>query len=159
MERLLNDLSQWPDAWEENRWFKPAVPLFIASSLALFGSEDKQYKEVCKIWIKILISAFETDGYSKERINATAKASLSVEVDGSYIGIHCLNNLALYACNVDCIPLDIQRAYIKWLRNYNGVIGYTNIKPGMLSINSKSIKVLSLLSRFCGFETEFPDVH
>ena len=158
MERLLNDLSQWPDAWEKNKWFKPAVPLFIASSLALFGSEDKKYREVCNVWINILISAFETGEYSKDKINAESIVSLGVEIDGSYIGIHCINNLALYALNVDNIPIDVQRAYIKWLHNYDGVIGYTNTRLDTLSDSSGSKKIIALLSKFDGFKDEFPNI-
>jgi len=158
MERLLNDLSQWPDAWESNKWFKPAVPLYISSSLALFGSEDEKYKEICDIWIDLLISAFDTDGYSPDKINAKSKASLGVEIDGSYIGIHGLNNLALYAFNTDNIPLDIQRLYINWLHHYDGTITYTNIRLDNLSKNPGSARIVSLLSRFDGFAEEFPDL-
>ena len=158
MERLLNDLTLWPDAWEGNKWFKPAVPLFIASSLALFGSEDKQYKEVCNIWINILISAFETNEYSKEKINATSKTSFGVEIDGSYIGLHSLNSLALYVFNTDSIPPDIQKSYLKWLHNYDGVITYTNTRLDSLSTNAGSARVISLLSRFIGYADEFPNL-
>ena len=155
MERLLNDLSLWPDVWEKNKWCKPGVPLFIVSSLALFGSEDKKYKEICNVWIDLLVSTFETGEYSKDNVDAAAKDLLGVEIDGSYIGLHCLNNLALYACNVDTISLDVQKAYIKWLHNYDGMIGYTNIRPGSLSDMPGSIKVISLLSKFYGFKDEF----
>jgi len=155
MERLLNDLSLWPDVWEKNKWCKPSVPLFIASSLALFGSDDKKYKEICNVWMDLLVSAFETGNYSKDNVDAEAKASIGVEIDGSYIGLHCLNNLALYACNVDAIPPDVQKAYIKWLHNYDGVIGYTNIRPDNLASAPGSQKIMSLLSRFHGFKDEF----
>jgi len=157
MEHLLNNLSQWPDAWEGNKWFKYAVPLFIASSLALFGSEDKKYREVCNIWINILVKAFEVGDYSKEKINATSKVSLGVEIDGSYIGLHSLNNIALYAYNIDYIPVEIQRAYIKWLHNYDRVIAYTNTRLDNLTKSVESTRIISLLSRFNGYEDEFSD--
>ena len=155
MERLLSDLSLWPDVWEKNKWCKPGVPLFIASSLALFGSEDNKYKEICNIWIDILISAFKTGEYSKDNVDAASKDLLGVEIDGSYIGLHSINNLALYACNVEAIPLDVQKAYIKWLHNYDGEIGYTNTRPDNLADDPGSIKIISLLSRFYGFKDEF----
>jgi hypothetical protein len=157
MENLLNDLSQWPDAWEGNKWFKPAVPLFIASSLALFGSEDKQYRDVCNIWINILISAFETDLYLKDRLNAISKEFLGVEIDGSYIGLHSLNNLTLYAFNVDNIPLDIQKSYLKWVHNYDRVITYTNTRLDNFTKSAGPPRIMSLLSRFNGYVDEFPD--
>ena len=50
MENMLSDLSLWPDAWEGNKWFKPAVPLFITSRLALFNSENPHYIENCLKW-------------------------------------------------------------------------------------------------------------
>ena len=157
MERLLNDLTQWPDAWEGNKYFKPAVPLFITSSLSLFGSGDEQYKAVCNIWVNILISAFETGEYSKEKMNVTSKESLGVEIDGSYIGLHGLNNLALYAFNTKFIPFEIQKAYLKWLHDYDGVITYTNTRLDNLSINSGADKIISLLSKFHGYTNEFPE--
>lgn len=158
MENLLNDISQWPDSWEVNKWFKPAVPLYVASSLALFGSNNNSYKEVCTKWIDILISAFAKDMYSLNAINTKSKELLGVEIDGSYIGVHGLNNLTLFAFNVDKIPSTIQRLYIQWLHNYNGVISYTNIRPDSLSKNSESARVISLLSKFTGFDEEFPNL-
>ena len=159
MERLLNDLSLWPDAWEKNKWFKPAVPLFIASSLALFESEDKKYKKICDLWISLLIFAFEADGYSPDKTDSKSKLLLGVEIDGSYIGFHGLNNLALYAFNKNQIPLDIQRLYLQWLHHYDGVIAYTNTRLDNLSKNSVPTKVLTLLSRFDGFEDEFSELN
>jgi len=158
MERLLNDLSLWPDAWEKNKWFKPAVPLFIASSLALFGSKDKKYKEICDTWINLLVSAFEANDYSADKINAKSKTSFGVEIDGSYIGLHSLNSLALYAFNTDNIPSDIQKSYLKWLHCFDGVITYTNTRLDNITKNAGSTRVLSLLPRFDGFEAEFPEL-
>jgi len=158
MENLLNDISQWPDSWEVNKWFKPAVPLYVASSLSLFGSNNNSYKEVCAKWIDILISAFVRDRYSLDAINTRSKELLGVEIDSSYIGIHGLNNLTLFAFNVDKIPPNIQRLYLQWLHNYNGVIAYTNIRPDSLSINLESTRVISLLSKFEGFDEEFPNL-
>jgi len=158
MERLLNDLSLWPDEWEKNKWFKPAVPLFIASSLALFDSKDKKYKEICDIWINLLVSAFETNDYSAEKTNVEAKISLGVEIDGSYIGFHSLNTLALFAFNNNQIPTDIQKAYLKWLHCFDGVITYTNTRLDNITENAGSARILSLLSRFDGFATEFPEL-
>ena len=45
MERLLDDTRNWPDSWEKNKYFKSAVPLFIASKLALFTSETNEYNK------------------------------------------------------------------------------------------------------------------
>ena len=155
MERLINDISLWPDNWEKNKWFKPAVPFFVASSLSLFGSDDEKYDYICRIWIEILISAFETGEYSKEQINTTAKSLIGVEIDGSYIGLQSLYNLALYAFNAGKIPVVTQRIYLKWLHHYDGVITYTKIRPNSLSTNSEKNRVISLLERFAGFEDEF----
>ena len=132
--------------------------MFVASSLALFGSEDKQYREVCNTWIDILISAFETGGYSKDRINVKSKESLGVEIDGSYIGLHGLNNLALYAVNADSIPSGTQKSYLKWLHAYDGVITYTSTRLNNLSKNAGSTRVISLLSRFNNYTDEFPSL-
>ncbi len=158
MEQLLSDVSLWPDAWEGNKWFKPAVPLFIASSLALFGSDDRIYKEVCSKWIDILIAAFSNDEYSAVEVNAKSKELIGVEIDGSYIGLHSLNNLALFAFNVDKIPPNVQKSYLHWLHHYNGVITYTNIRPANLSKSLESAKVISLLSKFIGCTDEFPEL-
>ena len=103
-----------------------------------------------------MISAFEASEYSKNKINAASKESIGVEIDGSYIGLHSLNNLALYAFNVDNIPHDIQRSYIKWLHGYDGVIAYTNTRLDDLSKNPVSARVISLLSRFNEYVEEFP---
>ena len=130
----------------------------ISSSLALFGSEDKEYRGICKTWIDILVSAFETDGYSKDKLNSKSKESLGIDIDGSYIGLHGLNNLALYAFNADNIPIEIQKAYLKWLHSYDGVITYTNTRLDNLSKNAWSTRIISLLSKFIGFTDEFPDI-
>lgn len=157
METLLNDLSKWPDALENNKFFKSAVPLFIASSLALFGSEDKKYNEICSLWIDILISAFINDEYSSEIVNVKSKDLIGEEIEGSYIGLHSLNALTLYAFNIDSIPPHIQRSYLRWLYNYDGVITYTNTRPDSLSKDASSTRIVSLLSRFNGFTDEFPN--
>jgi len=158
MERLLNALTQWPDHWEKNRWYKPAVPLFIASSLALFGSDDHEYKEICHLWINLLVSAFETGVYSAGNLNAKARETLGVDIDSSYIGLHSINNLALYSFNAKRIPDDIQKSYLKWLHHYDGVIGYTTTRLDNTAQLSKNKRVLSLLSKFNGFEEEFEDL-
>ena len=158
MERLLNDLALWPDAWEKNKWFKPAVPLFVASSLALFGSEDEKYNEICEIWINLLISVFESDLYSPIKSNEISIKKLGVEIDGSYIGFQSINHLALYAHNTNKIPLNIQNSYLKWLHDYDGVITYTNARLNNISKTPMPIKIRLLLSKFDGFKNKFPDI-
>ena len=157
MERLINDLSQWPDAWEKNKWFKPAVPLFIASTLALFGSEDEGYIGVCDLWIELLIVAFEAGSYSPDKTNAQSNRSLGVEIDGSYLGLHSLNHLALYACNTRKIPAAVQRSYLKWLHHFDGTIAYTNTRLDTFPASGADTRVLTLLSKFEGFGEEFPE--
>ena len=158
MERLLDDTRNWPDSWEKNKYFKSAVPLFIASKLALFTSETNEYKRVLNTWISILISAFQTNQYSAHRANEISKQLLGVEIDKTYIGLHSLNCLALFALNTDKIPIPIQKAYLQWLHNFDGKITYTDVEPKNLTNNFKSIRVISLLSKFKYFEKEFPDL-
>ncbi len=105
-----------------------------------------------------MISAFVKDRYSLDAINTKSKELLGVEIDSSYIGLHGLNNLTLFAFNVDKIPPTIQKLYLQWLHNYNGVIAYTNIRPDSLSKNSESARMISLLSKFTGFDEEFPNL-
>ena len=157
MERLLNDLSLWPDNWERNKLFKAAVPLFIASSLAFFGSEDAKYREVCDIWINLLITAFETGIYSSDKLNEKSSEFLGVPIDGSYIGLHSINNIALYAFNIKQIPFDIQKSYLKWLHNYDGEIGYTVTRLDSPSQSAGYTRIISLLRKFECYEDEFPE--
>ena len=104
-----------------------------------------------------MVSSFETNDYSPEKTNAKAKQSLGVEIDGSYIGFHNINNLALYACNASQIPTKIQKSYLKWLHNYDGAIGYTNTRPGYISKTSGPARIVDLLSKFDGFDEVFAD--
>lgn len=159
MERLLDNTQNWPDPWEKNEYFKPAVPLFIASKLALFTSETDEYKKVCNSWISILISAFQTNQYSEDRANNSSKQLLGVKIDRTYIGLHSLNCLALFALNTDKIPVPIQEAYLQWLHNFDGKITYTDVVPKNLTNNSKSTRVISLLSKFKSFEKEFSNLN
>lgn len=158
IERLLNDISLWPDSWEKNLFFKPSVPLFIASKLSLFGSYDETYKEICNLWVNLLIIAFETNEYNTKAVNEKSKNIFGIDIDGSYIGLHSINHIALYSANTKIIPPNIQNAYLKWLHNYNGVIGYTNIILKNTVKNSANIRLISLLSKFYGFANEFPQL-
>lgn len=155
MEHLLCNLQDWPDLWEKNKYFAPAVPLFISSKLALFSSENKEYKRYCDIWISLLISAFEQGEYSTERTNEIAKKIIGVEIDHSCIGLQSLNNLALFAMNTEQIPEDIQKRYLHWLHSYDGKINYTTVVPKYLEDNKKNQKVISLLSKFKCFNDEY----
>ena len=156
MERLLCNIEQWPDAWEKNDYFTPAVPLFIASKLALFTSKTNEYMKICNTWLSILDTAFITKQYSANTVNDISKKLIGVKIDNAYIGLHSLNCLALFALNADRISVTVQRAYLQWLHNYEGKITYTNIEPKKLAYNPKSSIVISLLSKFEGFEEEFP---
>ena len=158
MERLLDDTRKWPDSWEKNEYFKSAVPLFIASKLALFTSETEEYKRVLNTWIFILISAFQTNQYSAHRANDISKQLLGVKNDKTYIGLHSLNCLALFALNTDKIPIPIQNAYLQWLHNFVGKITYTDVEPKNLINSPKSTRVISLLSKFKYFEKEFSNL-
>ena len=153
------DTRNWPDSWEKNEYFKSAVPLFIASKLALFTSETNEYKRVLNTWISILISAFQTNQYSAHRANKISKQLLGVEIDKTYIGLHSLNCLALFALNTDKIPIPIQKAYLQWLHNFDGKIIYTDVEPKNLTNNPKSSRVISLLSKFKCFEKEFSNLN
>lgn len=158
MENLLRNLQKWPDMWEKNEWFTPAVPLFVASKLALFSSETAEYKKIRDTWISLLVSAFEQGSYSADITNKLSSKLIGVKIDSSYIGFHSLNCLALFALNTDKIPPHIQKSYLHWLHGYNGKIAYTNVEPINLEYNKKSERVISLLSEFSCFSIEFPDL-
>lgn len=85
MEALLNDLSSWPDAWEGNKWFKPGVPLFIASKLAMFGSECGIYLETCGKWLDVLVKSFENDEYCSKRTNKISEQLFGVDIHDNYV--------------------------------------------------------------------------
>lgn len=164
MENMLSDLSLWPDAWEGNKWFKPAVPLFITSRLALFNSENPHYIENCLKWIYILQNSFQNGLYDSSQIDNISKKVLGVNIHGKYIGLNSINNIILFAHIKDKIPVDIQRQYLHWLHSYPETIFYTNTrlyeKPELIR-NTKElsswIHTMSVLSLFDGFYDEFND--
>jgi len=151
----------WPDAWEVNKWFKPAVPLFIASKLAMFGSDSSEYTAECEKWIHILESSFENDEYCGEKTDLLAKEIIGVAIDKSYIGLNAFNNVLLFSCNASKIPADIQRKYIKWLHNNPADVGYTmaSLSKPLDSLKGNAlydhIRIMALLSPFYGYADEF----
>ena len=127
MERLLGDLSLWPDAWERNKWFNPAVPQFVASKLALFGSDSVAYKKEVSKWLSILAEGFSSGEYSEEKVDTYAKQIFETPIHGSYIGLNSINNVALFGCNISAIPKETQSAYINWLHNSKDKISYSYV--------------------------------
>ncbi|WP_440897009.1 hypothetical protein ACS127_03130 [Amphibacillus sp. Q70] len=164
MENMISDLSLWPDAWEKNKWFKPAVPLFIISRLALFNSENPHYTENCLKWIYILQNSFQNGLYDGSQVDRISKRVLGVNIHGKYIGLNSINNIILFAHIKDKIPVDIQRRYLQWLHCYPETIFYTNTrlyeKPERIK-NTKElsswIHTMRIVSLFDGFYEEFND--
>lgn len=162
MENLLNDLSLWPDAWERNKWFKTAVPLFITSRLALFNSESPYYLENCLKWMYILQNTFQKGLYNSSQVDNISKKVFDVNIHDKYIGLNSINNIILFAYIKDKIPSDIQRQYLHWLHFYPETIFYTNTrlyeKPELIK-NTKDlsswIHTMRVLSLFDGFYDEF----
>jgi len=161
MEKLLSDLSLWPDAWEKNKWFKLAVPLFIASKLTMFGSNHPDFMEVCKIWVKILKSSFASNKYNGKETDFIALENIGVQIDGSYIGLNSINSILLFSYNTNLIPVEIQMKYIKWLHYNPNNICYTatslNKNLNELSGNKlyDYLRIMMLLSKFNGYADEF----
>jgi hypothetical protein len=161
MERLLCDLSIWPEGWEKNKWFKPAVPLFIASKLAMFGSNSPNYICICNKWIDIINLCFQNNKYSGKIVDSIAIEQIGTPIDGSYIGLSSFNNILLFSHNANKIPVDIQKKYIQWLHNNPAIVGYTitslNKKINELNGNAlyDYIRIMALLSVFGGFANEF----
>jgi len=162
MERLLEDLSLWPDAWEKNKWFKPAVPQFVASRLSLFGSNNNAYKNEVKKCVSILGHGFSNGEYSAEAVDIYASEMLGTPINGSYIGLNSINTISLFANNTDAISNELQSAYIKWLHDSTEKIGYLIISlsqfPDTLNNNSEIDNFLvsmQYLSQFCGFNEEY----
>jgi len=161
MEELLSDLSLWPDAWEKNKWFKLAVPLFIASKLTMFGSNHPNFIKVCEIWVKILRSSFASNNYNGKDTDLIAQEYIGVQIEGSYIGLNSINNILLFSYNTNLIPVEIQMKYIKWLHYNPNNICYTSISLNN-NLNELSgnklydyLRIMTLLSKFKGYADEF----
>ncbi|MGF7059511.1 hypothetical protein [Brassicibacter mesophilus] len=164
MESLLNDLSLWPDSWEDNKWYKPGAPLFASSKLSVFGSSDKRYKEICEKWIHILSESFSDGKYSESKANSIGEKLLGVDIHDRYIGLNSTYNLTLYSNNTHKIPKEIQRYYLHWLhtnpKNICYKISTPSKKPNQIdNVGELSdwIIVMKLLSNFDGFYDEFRD--
>ncbi len=162
METLLNDLSLWPDAWEKNKPFRPAVPLFIASKLSIFGSEDQQFQAIRDQWISILNAGFSQGIYSRESADARATELLGIEIQKTYIALNGINNLLLFSNHADRIAGDVQRAYLKWLHELGDSIQYTSVSlslPQEALVGTARMQdylwVLGMVSRLHGFREEF----
>ena len=162
MEHLLDDLSLWPDAWEGNKWFKPAVPLFIVSQLAMFGSSNPTYDAVCNTWLAILEASFEGEEYSAQKCNAIAQQLLGVDIHEKNIGLSAKNNILLFACISDRISKELQAKYLKWLHHMPEMIHYCNttLKRQINLIDNLNdlcnyLKVMLHLSPFGAFKDEF----
>lgn len=164
MERLLEEPSLWPDAWEKREGFAEAVPLFVASKLALFGCDTPAYREAVAPWLEALEVALEGGAYDGERLNRRSKAKMGIRLHNLFCGPAGLNNLILYRAHRDEIPAETQRALLRWLRGRREDIPYTGLslaqpfdaltRPNRLN---PYVRTLGLLSGLDGFSDVFAD--
>lgn len=161
MECLLNNLSLWPDAWEDNKWFATAVPNFITSKLSIFGSDSSLYTVTVSKWEEILKYSFCEGFYNSQKADEISTDLFKVNIHGKYIGLNSINNIILFANIKHNIPLDVQHCYLKWLHQLD-YIPYTytvpNKEPSLISKDSELqdwIYLMVWLSRFYGFNKVF----
>lgn len=159
MEKILKHEIEWPDGFEKNKWYRSAQPLFVASKLSIFGSNCKEYKEICNCWHSILKEAFVDGEYNKDRTNKISKELLGCDIDGSYIGLNSIYLLELFGNIQAEISHELKQNYLKWLHRNGKGIGYTNVilNQGFNNNFSELYKVYFLLSKFPGFKIEFEE--
>lgn len=159
METLLTDLSRWPDCVEKNIWFKPAMPLFISAKLSNFSSDNKKYKEYCRIYLDILKEAFVGGEYNVKRVNDISADLLGCDIHGRYLGLYSIYPIELYSNIQDQIDDSLQDAYLQWLRIQPEPVFYTaaNLSAKDAGKITDLYYLYHKLSKFRRFKTVYKD--
>ena len=157
MEKILKGEIEWPDGFEKNRWYRSAQALFVASKLSIFGSNCSEYREIFNRWLTILQEAFADGEYNKDRTNRIAKELLGCDIDGSYIGLHSVYPIELFANMQEEINDELKLNYLRWLHQSDKAICYTGVtlSQGFNNDFSALYYVYFLLSEFSCFKEEF----
>lgn len=159
MERILTHKNNWPDGFENNKWYRPAQPLFVSTKLSIFGSDCKAYHEIFDCWHAILKEAFCDGNYNVYRTNKISKDLLGCQIDGSYIGLNSIYLIEFFGNMQDKIDNDLKLNYLRWLHQSGKNIYYTKLALNQKfnSNYSEMFKVYYLLSKFTGYKSEFEE--
>lgn len=115
-ENLLNDLSIWPDNFEKNDTYKFGVPLFIASHLAFFESNNQTYLNIVNTWVQILNNTFINGYYDALSLSTISKQLIGLDIVGTYINLNSKYVLYLLIRNYKLIDKVIFTSYLTWLK-------------------------------------------
>lgn len=160
-ERLINNVSLWPEYMEKNDLFPKAVPIYIATALSHFGSEDPLYRHMKESLLILLHEAFNDGKYNPKILNEKAKKYLGTEIHHTYIGLNSKYLIIFFHNNADCIDKHTQSRYLNWLHRqdtlfYSSRTLQNSITPlTNSSFICERVEFLSYLSSFHGFAEEY----
>jgi hypothetical protein len=153
----------FPDYHERNDRWATGMRLFLASTLSLIDPMNKELDKDRELWREIAISTFRSGTYS-ERDEINIHQSLtSASVENSYLKINNRYSLNILGSKAFLLPEEVETAFLNWLWNYEGGIGYLEvslskipplIKPGILDRWFVSLEMISRLFRLSAKQIE-----
>lgn len=139
MSRVISGQASWCDKVEKfNEW--PVITKVItAATLSSIDREHFLLRDVCKLWVELAKRAFETGEHDLNREIGTFKELTGICPTKKDSKLNKKYPLILLSASDNCLPLEVQKAYLKWIwNNREGIYYLTGFSMDILpEITSK----------------------
>lgn len=155
MISVLEGIVVWPDPPEKNDRWPVGVQLITAATLAQVDPGNRSVDKVWEVWFEIARRAFASGSYDAHAEILAHRELTGASVKDSYLTIHNRYSLSLLAARSRQIPMELQRAIVKWIWRREKGVGYLHVALHDLpecSSSSRMERWMRSLEILSGFE-------
>lgn len=153
---IMRGENRFPDYHEKNDRWATGMRLFLASTLSLIDPQNEELEADRELWREIAIQTFRSGTYSERDEIQAHKELTGASVKNSYLKINNRYSLNVLGSKAELLPMEVERALLNWICDYEGGIGYLEIplsaeppltKPGPIDRWFASLEMMSRLFR------------